>query len=63
MKTSSRLLSVASLVVGIANATATPANAQGMQGGMGPGMMQRDRAPGAASSAIRGSETWKAVLP
>jgi hypothetical protein len=44
MKTSSRFVSIASLLVGIAIATATGAIAQGMQGGMSPGMMQGERA-------------------
>jgi hypothetical protein len=44
MKTTSRFVSITSLVVGIAIATATGAIAQGMQGGMGPGMMQGDMA-------------------
>jgi hypothetical protein len=50
MKTSSRFVSAASLIVGIAIATATAANAQGMQGGMGSGMMQGERAPATTSS-------------
>lgn len=50
MKTSSRFVSTASLVVGIAIATATAAIAQGMQGGMSPGMMQGDRASGTSTS-------------
>jgi hypothetical protein len=50
MKTSSRFVSAASLIFGIAIATATAAIAQGMQGGMGPGMMQGDRAPATTSS-------------
>jgi hypothetical protein len=44
MKPSSRFVSIASLIVGIAIATVTGAIGQGMQGGMGPGMMQGDRA-------------------
>jgi hypothetical protein len=43
MKTSSKFVSIASLLVGIAIATATGAIAQGMQGGMSPGMMQGER--------------------
>lgn len=48
MKMMSRLVSATSLVVGIGIATATAAIAQGMQGGMGPGMMQRDRTAGSS---------------
>ncbi len=49
MKTISRLVLAASLVAGIAIATATVAMAQGMQGGMDPGMMKGDRMTGSAS--------------
>ena len=52
MKTSSGLVSAAFLVVGFAIATATPAIAQEMQGGMGPGMMQRDTTSEAAGSGL-----------
>lgn len=50
MNSISRFVSTASLVVCIASATATAAIAQGMQGGMGPGMMQGDRTSGTSTS-------------
>lgn len=54
MKTISRLVSAASLVIGIAIATTTAATAQGMQRGMGPGMTQGDRTSGTGNVAQGG---------
>jgi hypothetical protein len=53
MKTSSRLVSAAFLVIGITIAATTAAIAQDMRGRMGPGMMQRGTPSGATSSGMR----------
>lgn len=52
MKTRSRLVSTASLAICLATAAASTALAQGMQGGMGPGMMQGDRTSGSTNSSM-----------
>jgi hypothetical protein len=52
MKTSSKFVSAAFLVVGIAVATTTAAIAQDMQGRMGPGMMQGGTPSGATGSGM-----------
>lgn len=56
------ILFAAAVGLTLAMTTADTVHAQGMQGGMAPGMMQRDRAPGAGSSAMPQAGTNQGMM-
>jgi hypothetical protein len=62
MKASSRFVSTASLVLCIVAAGAGTALAQGMPGGMAPGMMQGERTTGATNSDMPEHRTKRGMM-